>query len=353
MKQHQYYSETAKAINYKKHNNTSRMKLSPHEPVIDYCGPIHDDIKHLTSLLEERLNDQRKCQAREEYYRVKLRFLKSQHLVDDTYHAISRILSSSVTEGAWLDREIAKLQKKISRIRKGQGFSRVACAFMAFDIDTTREPNSSVANISSSIAPTNSDDSNGINNINNGSNQATTTARPTLQTADDDTLSLSNVSVDAERLRLRDDLDRMQEEFGQLLASLSEERELRKKDKEFHEVELRRAILTSKANQDKLHLELQQQLRDQTSLIEQLNPTPANAKQNSISSPVQQLLTHYDTLDDDSKKNLFQMAMFTNNEPLQRAIIDLQQMKGKNSSSSQAKLWRNLLNWHKLTRFLS
>jgi hypothetical protein len=200
-----------------------------------------------------------------------------------------------------------------------------------------------VANISSSIAPTNSDDSNGINDVNNGSNQAITTARPTLQTADDDTLSLSNVSVDAERLRLRDDLDRMQEEFGQGMASLSSERKLQKKDKESHEIELRYAILTSKANQDKLRLELQQLLRDQTSLIEKLNLTPANAKQTSISSPVQQLLANYDTLDVVSKKNLFQMAMLTNNEPLQRAIIDLQQMKGKNSSSSQAKLAKELI----------
>jgi hypothetical protein len=341
-RQRQYYSEAAKAINYKKHENTSQMKFLPHEPIIDHYGTIHENIKHLTSLLEEPLNDQRKRQAREEDYKIKLHFLKSQHQVDDTYHAISRKLSNSVTEGAWLDKEITKLQKKISRIRKGQGFSRVACAFMAFDINTSREPNSSIANTSSSIAPTNSDDSNGINNVNNGSNQAITTARPTLQTAADDTLSLSNVSVDAERLRLRDDLDRMQDETGQLLASLSAERELLKKDKESHEIELRCAIMTSKANQDKLRLELQQQLRDQTSLIEKLNSMPANAKQTSISSPVKQLLTNYDTLDDDSKKNLFQMAMLTNNEPLQRAIIDLQQMKGKNSSSSQAKLAKEL-----------
>jgi hypothetical protein len=119
--------------------------------------------------------------------------------------------------------------------------------------------------------------------------------------------------ADAEWLRLRDDLDRMQEEFGQLMASLSAERELQKKDKESHEIGFRCTILTSKANQDKLCLELQQQLRDQTSLIEKLNLTPANAKQTSISSPVQQLLTNYDTLNDDSKKNLFQMAMLTNN----------------------------------------
>jgi hypothetical protein len=148
--------------------------------------------------LEECLNDQRKRQACEEYYKIKLNFLQSQHKIDDTYHAISRKLSNSVTEGAWLDKEITKLQKKISRVRKGQGFSRVACAFMAFDIDTSHEPNPSVANISSSIAPTNSDGSDGINNVNNGSNQAITTACPTLQTADDDTFSLSNVSVDAE-----------------------------------------------------------------------------------------------------------------------------------------------------------
>jgi hypothetical protein len=178
---------------------------------------------------------------------------------------------------------------------------------MAFDIDPSREPIPSVANISSSIAPTNSDDSNGINNINNGSDQAIATACPIMQTADDDTLSLSNVSVDAKRLKLRDDLDRMQKEFGQLMASLSAERELQKKDKESHEAELRRAILTSKANQDKVHLELQQQLWDQTSLIKKLNSIPANAKQTSISSPVQQLLINYDNLDDDSRKNLFQM----------------------------------------------
>jgi hypothetical protein len=35
--------------------------------------------------------------------------------------------------------------------------------------------------------------------------------------------------------------------------------------------------------------------------------------------------------------------MLTNNEPLQRALIELQQMKGKNSSSSQAKLAKELI----------
>ena len=52
MKQHQYYSVAAEAINYKKCENTSQKKFSPHEPVIDHYGTIHED---LTFLLEERL----------------------------------------------------------------------------------------------------------------------------------------------------------------------------------------------------------------------------------------------------------------------------------------------------------
>jgi hypothetical protein len=89
-------------------------------------------------------------------------------------------------------------------------------------------------------------------------------------------------------------------------------------------------------------------LQEQSQRIEELNEKDEKVNVDSnhcprISSPIQKLLINYTNLDEDSRKNLFQLALLSNNEPLQRALIDLQQTQGKGSSSYQAKLAKELI----------
>ncbi len=107
---------------------------------------------------------------------------------------------------------------------------------------------------------------------------------------------------------------------------------------------MRQAVQTSRANQERL----QRSLQEQSQQIEELNEKGEKVNVDSnhrqgISSPIQKLLTNYTNLDEDSRKNLFQLALMSNNEPLQRALIELQQTQGNNSHSGQAKLAKELI----------
>jgi hypothetical protein len=108
--------------------------------------------------------------------------------------------------------------------------------------------------------------------------------------------------------------------------------------------EMRQAVQASRVNQERL----QRSLQEQSQQIEELNEKGEKVNVDSnhrqgISSPIQKLLTNYTNLDEDSRKNLFQLALMSNNEPLQRALIELQQTQGNNSHYSQAKLAKELI----------
>lgn len=348
----QEYSKAAETIDKRKREKIHQRQFLPHEPCITSTGNSHEMITRLTETLKSLLDEQRKGQNQEGYYRTKLKFLKSQNKFDETYQILSKKLSDFITEGAWRNKEIIHLKKRIAKLRKGQGFSRIARAFMAFADDPSNENTTLIANVSSSIIQTNSGDSNEVN---------PDPAIPPLSSGNIDPIipeevdefTFSNVSVDEDKIKLKKDMEQLQLKFQNLLQTLSEEREIRQKEQQFYDQErqnfmaesreLRTAVLTSNTNQDKFRNELQEFLQDQTQRINNLNESN-NEKNMQISPPIQKLLTNYDTLDDDSKKNLFQMAMFSNNEVLQRELIELQQSKGKNSTSTQAKLAKELIN---------
>ena len=111
-------------------------------------------------------------------------------------------------------------------------------------------------------------------------------------------------------------------------------------------IELCRDITTLKSHHEELNQQLQTQLQDQAQCIEELsgsNQRDVMNSKNHISSPIQKLLTNYDTLDEDSKTNLFHMAILNNNKTLQSELFKLQQTKGNNWASMQAKLAKELI----------
>jgi hypothetical protein len=55
------------------------------------------------------------------------------------------------------------------------------------------------------------------------------------------------------------------------------------------------------------------------------------------------MLNNYESLDEDTKKHLFQNALLTNNDALQQELINLQQNKISSSVSLQAQLAKKLM----------
>jgi len=214
LRHRQKYCEVANTMNRKKHENKPKQKNSPHVPFTNHCDPSHEELKQLTTLLAEHLDSKKQRQAREDYYRMKSDFRRSQNMIDETYHIIARKLNDFITEGAWLDKEIIKIQKKIDKIRKEQGNTRVVRAFMTVAFTLPNDPASTIANVSTSLIQTTSDDSNVLpSTIDNTSNVRSI---PTA-TDDDEELLLSNVPSENMQIKLQNDMFHMQEEFQQVL----------------------------------------------------------------------------------------------------------------------------------------
>jgi len=68
----------------------------------------------------------------------------------DTYQMLSRKLNNLISEGAWREKELFQTKKELEKLRKRQGYSKIARAFMAIGEDPT------LANITSSIIHSNS-----------------------------------------------------------------------------------------------------------------------------------------------------------------------------------------------------
>jgi len=50
---------------------------------------------------------------------------------------LSRKLNNLITEGAWREKELIQTKKELDKLRKRQGFSKIARAFMAIGEDPT------------------------------------------------------------------------------------------------------------------------------------------------------------------------------------------------------------------------
>jgi vacuolar-type H+-ATPase subunit E/Vma4 len=115
-------------------------------------------------------------------------------------------------------------------------------------------------------------------------------------------------------------------------------------------------MIDSKRENDKLRNELNSKLQHQQELIRELmeeslrltrqqllSPVQTTSQNsvptipvNCISSPIQKMLNNYKNLDEDTKKHLFQNALLTNYDALQREFMSLQHNKISSSISLQA-----------------
>ncbi len=127
-------------------------------------------------------------------------------------------------------------------------------------------------------------------------------------------------------------------------------------------MELKIAMMDSKCENDRMRDECSSKLKQKSDLIQELSEealrltrkqllsaltatasAPPSSSSNRISSPIQKMLNNYENLDDDTKRHLFQNALLTNNDVLQRELMSLQQSKMSSSVSLQAKLAKELM----------
>ncbi len=219
-------------------------------------------------------------------------------------------------------------------MRKHQGFSKIARAFMAIGEDPT------LANVTTSIIQSNSGDNQ--DNV-ESPNDSKPSAIP-INATDSEEFTIGNLSQgdDANKItdQLQADFVRIEKEFQDLMQVLTLERKHHDQERTSilnESMELKSAVINSKRENDKLRDELSSKLKEQSDLIQELMeetlrltqkqllsppvetvseaPIPSSSKQ--ISSPIQKMLNNYENLDDDTKKHLFQNALLTNNDALQ------------------------------------
>ena len=189
-------------------------------------------------------------------------------------------------------------------------------------------------------------------------------------TVDSEEFTFGNLSQGEDTNKITDqlqaDLNRIEKEFQAAMQTLSSERTARDQERTSllnESMEIKKAMIDSKRENDKSRDELNSKLQQQQELFrelteeslqltrQQLLSPVQTASQNSvptapvnrISSPIQKMLNNYENLDEETKKHLFQNALLTNNDTLQRELMNLQQNEISSSISLQAKLAKELM----------
>lgn len=178
----QKYSKITKDIDECKQKKWKQH--TRHEPYLSTNAKINDEATQLTIQLENCLNEQWKQAAKEAEYKIKMASLGDDPHQHDSYHILANKLSTSINVGDWEEKEITMLKKKLTKLCKGHGFSKIARAFMAM----ADEPNTGNVTSAVNITNTNSGDTNDA--VIPGSNLPTTSTANN-DSSDEEELSLS------------------------------------------------------------------------------------------------------------------------------------------------------------------
>jgi hypothetical protein len=142
----------------------NKGKSKSHEtPIINTNGKVQDEINTLTNNLKMLLQQTNEREKREMDIRWKLDLLSIHDKFSLNYHTFSRKLNDSITEGAWKEKEISSIRKKLNELCKCQGYSKIAHAFMALGKDS--DPNK-ITEITASIVHTSSGEPVGMTQTN-------------------------------------------------------------------------------------------------------------------------------------------------------------------------------------------
>jgi hypothetical protein len=357
-------------VSRKNQNNKTKFQASQDESYLNTktFAKHQGKIAVLTSAMQKFFAEQLDRESEIEQLQKQLDILAANEDFSDTYQMLSRKLNNLISEGAWREKELFQMKEELEKLRKRQGYSKIARAFMAIGEDPT------LANITTSIIQSGSGDI-----LDNGNNKQPETeqSEPIVQknTVDSNEFTFGNFSQGEEDKvtdQLQSDLNRIEKEFQALLQTLSKERTAHDQERtsllnesmelKKESIAIKKIMIDAKYENDKLHDELNSKLQQQQELIRELteeslrltrqqllspvqftsqNSAPT-VSTNRVSSPIQKMLSNYENLDEETKKHLFQNALLTNNDALQRELMNLQHNKTSSSISLQAKLAKEL-----------
>jgi hypothetical protein len=223
-------------------------------------GKIATLTKTMKEIFEEQLNRESEIENLQKHLDV----LAINEDFSDSYQKLSRKLNNYlITEGAWKEKELIQTKKELDKLRKCQVFSKIARAFMAIGEDPT------LANITTSVIQTNSGDTQ--------DNVTVDQLEPinSKNTADSEEFTIGDLS-DTNKItgQLQADLHRIEKEFQAAMQTLSSERTAHNQERTSllnESMEIKKAMIDSKRENDKLREELNNKLQHQQKLIREVD----------------------------------------------------------------------------------
>jgi hypothetical protein len=198
---------------FKEHHHRQQREHPMVTPMINENSNLTKKIKELQ--LEVEQNKTRKQVVDEKIINLQdeLTYLKQNDAHYDTVGECQEELSSMITEGAWIEKKLIQLSHKIDNLRKRQGFTKVARAFM-----TTTIHNDEPFQVTTSLIHSNpSEEQNQVNNSNPNEEQDQTTNDPF-----DNILYYDNTELQEDNRKLQTATAQLQEELAKVKAELTQ-----------------------------------------------------------------------------------------------------------------------------------
>jgi hypothetical protein len=212
-------------------------------PIINFDGKIQSTINDMTAQLKSLSEEKCSHQERINELQRKLDLPAVHEKFSSTYHNLSKKLNALIKKDAWRMKAIIKTQKELNKVRKHQGFSRIVRAFMAIGEDPK------MANISASFIQKESTNSSSTNKSSpkNATGDPTSSIAASIQpppknaliknTSDDFSFGFLSGEPDLTTTQLREDFDKLQHNYQNLLQTLVTERAIYQEEKKIFTTE--------------------------------------------------------------------------------------------------------------------
>jgi uncharacterized protein YdcH (DUF465 family) len=181
-------------------------------PVINQKSFLAKKVKELQLEVETYKNRKQFVDEKITHLQDELISLQQQDAHYDTIGEVHEDLSSMITEGTWIEKELVRLTNKIDELHKRQGFTRIARAFMA----TVLNPDDPFLVTTSAIHQNSSEDT----------DQVVSPEISTNNAADldpfDDILYYDNSELHEDNRKLQTATVELQEELAKVKAELTQ-----------------------------------------------------------------------------------------------------------------------------------
>ncbi len=351
-------------INYKP-PKCHRLSFGRKKPVHQVCSlhkswQIHECNKfgkqehELKKELQDLSSKARFFTKEHERLTKKLSLIQVRGDFPDLIASVQRELSANITENAWNEKEINRVQQQLNALQCKPHVSHIERAFIALATDhllaniSTSQINSAESRdleeqakiVTEQIEiPTLPQETVEPNTITMEETLLPRSPLPNVNTMTD--ISIQNELLEDQRrhdrasAQLHDELRQAQHDITLIITQLHQECQFH--DEARAEFELERSRFLQ--HHEQLQRTIDATLHRQENLEEALDSLQENQLESSLSapsitSPMKKLLETYHELDEDSKKALLTSAITSNNTDLQWAILQLRDSKKNNNNSS-------------------